>query len=126
MAIVLSLKMSEIIKVFLCSEAAAKYKIPYTDLNEHMRYRKVLDAVVEEIFKQPKGERALSDEDEVEIIKRLRYMGEVWYMPLYVDTVSDMVKGFLKSKGRTIRSKSFKNNIPDDDWVSLFKSEDFL
>ena len=40
-------------------------------------------------------------------------------MPVDKDTVKDYVKGFLKSRGRTIQSLSFKNNVPDDNWVSL-------
>ena len=48
-----------------------------------------------------------------------RYTGETCYMPVDKDTVKDYVKGFLKSRGRTIQSVSFKNNVPDDNWVSL-------
>ena len=58
---------------FVCSAAAAKYKIPYTDLVERMRCRKALEAAANKvILKLPIGERELSDEDEVEIIKVLR------------------------------------------------------
>ena len=105
---------------FVCSAAAAKYKIPYTDLVERMLCRKTREALANKVLlKQPIGERELSDEDEIEIMETLRYMGEVCNMPVDKDTVKDKVNGFLKSKGRTIQSETFKNNIPDDYWVSI-------
>ncbi len=66
-----------------------------------------------------KEERALSDEEEVDICGVLTYMAETMMIPVDIDQIKHKVNSFLQNIGRDIESKSFKDNFPDDDWVSI-------
>ena len=69
-----------------------------------------------------KEEPALSDEEEVDMCGVLTYMAETMMIPVDIDQIKHKVNSFLQNIGREIESESFKNNFPDDDWVSILFS----
>ena len=73
----------------------------------------------ETLVQPEQEERALSDEEEVDICGVLTYMAETMMIPVDIDQIKHKVNSFLQNIGREIESKSFKNNFPDDDWVSI-------